>query len=303
MHSLSHSFLTFLFTASTFLDSCYAAALPQQLTVLSQTQVSSFQPYAYYAAAAYCKPSAILSWSCGTNCQSKSFHPVASGGDGVVTQYWYVGYDEALQSVIVGNEGTKPTAILPLIEDIEISLKPLSPSLFPGIPSSVLVHQGFRDAHARTASAILDAVNATLSLFLANQVTLVGHSLGGAISLLSTLHLSLHLPPTTSLKTITFGLPRIGNQAFADLIDSHAPSFTLTRITNARDPVPILPGRFLGFRHPSGELHVDARSGAWVVCPGQENTSSACTDGAVPNIFMSSEGDHDGPYAGVRTKC
>jgi hypothetical protein len=37
--------------------------------------------------------------------------------------------------------------------------------------------------------------------------------------------------------------------------------------------VPILPGRFLGFHHPTGEIHIQADN-SWVSCPGEDNTSA-----------------------------
>jgi hypothetical protein len=43
------------------------------------------------------------------NCNANSgFEPVASGGDGDSIQYWFVGYDPALEEVIVSHQGTDP---------------------------------------------------------------------------------------------------------------------------------------------------------------------------------------------------
>ncbi|KAI0825661.1 lipase [Irpex lacteus] len=293
---------------SSLILACFdtATGLPtrrQGVSPLSQDQISAFSPYTYYAAAAYCEPSTTLTWTCGTNCQSNpSFQPVASGGDGGVTQFWYVGYDIALQSVIVGHQGTDVDKVLPVLEDIDIIQDFLNPTLFPGVSSSVKVHQGFRDAHAKSASAVLAAVNTTLAKYSANHVTVVGHSLGGAIGLLSSFYLSLHLPASTTFKTVLYGMPRVGNEAFATLIDTH-PSLSLSRITNRRDPVPILPGRFLGFHHPSGEVHIDDPSESWIACSGQDNTSDECEIGDTPNIFESDADDHTGPYDEITIGC
>jgi hypothetical protein len=41
-------------------------------------------------------------------------------------------------------------------------------------------------------------------------------------------------------------------------------------VTNENDPVPTVPPRFLGFQHPSGEVHINT-NGLVVSCPGQEN--------------------------------
>lgn len=58
---------------------------------------------------------------------------------------------------------------------------------------------------------------------------------------------------------------QVGNQAFADYVDAHATS--LNHINNKKDPIPILPGRFLGYHHPSGEIHIGSDS-VWSACPG-----------------------------------
>ncbi|RXW16252.1 hypothetical protein EST38_g9602 [Candolleomyces aberdarensis] len=35
-------------------------------------------------------------------CTNPNFEPIASGGDGALVQYWYVGYDPTLETIIVG---------------------------------------------------------------------------------------------------------------------------------------------------------------------------------------------------------
>ena len=73
-------------------------------------------------------------------------------------------------------------------------------------------------------------------------MALVGHSLGGALALLDAVFLPLHLPTGTKFTTITYGMPRVGNQAFADYVDAHVTN--LSHINNKKDPVPILATAF-----------------------------------------------------------
>jgi len=275
--------------------------VPRQIiTALTAAQVAAFKPYSYYAASAYCQPSTTLAWSCGANCNANSgFQPVASGGDGSVTQFWYVGYDPALATIIVAHQGTDSSAILPLVTDADFFLDNLDSNLFPGINSSIKVHDGFGNAQARAAASVLSAVQTAMTRYGTTRVTIVGHSLGGAIALIDSVYLPLHLPAGTIFRTITYGLPRVGNQAFADYIDAQT---SLTHTNNKHDAVPILPGRFLGFRHPGGEIHIES-SGSWASCPGQDNTNEQCTIGYVPNIFSGVLGDHSGPYDGVNMGC
>ncbi|TFK42180.1 lipase class 3 family protein [Crucibulum laeve] len=271
----------------------------QSITALSTAQISAFKPFTFFASTAYCNPSTTLAWSCGANCNANAdFIPVASGGDGASVQFWYVGFSPSQASVIVAHQGTDTSEIEADLTDVKAVLGTLDATLFPGVSSSVEVHEGFRDEQAKTATQILSAVRTAISAHSATRVTVVGHSLGAAIALLDGVYLPLHISDVT-FRTIGYGMPRVGNQAFADYVDSH---ITLTHINNKKDPVPILPGRFLGYHHPSGEVHI-AESNAWLSCPGQDNTSTQCSVGDVPNIFEGSTGDHDGPYDGVTMGC
>lgn len=61
-----------------------------------------------------------------------------------------------------------------MLTDLIIPLKPLDPTLFPGVDPSVQVHTGFADAHARTALIILNEVKRLMSLHSTGTVTVVG---------------------------------------------------------------------------------------------------------------------------------
>lgn len=272
----------------------------QSITTLTATQVASYKPYSYYAAAAYCAPAKTLAWNCGLNCNSNTgFIPVASGGNGATIQYWYVGYDPTLKTVIIGYQGTDASKILPIITDADFILTPLNSALFPGIGSSIKTHNGFGDAHARSATAVLAAVRNAISKYSATKVTIIGHSLGGALATISSIYLPLHLPADTVFKTITYGSPRVGNQAFVDYINARR---DVSRVVNRADIVPIVPGRFLGFAHVNGEKHI-LSSLQWVDCPGQDNTNSQCNIGYAPNLWSGNSNDHGGPYDGVMMYC
>ncbi|KAG2364628.1 hypothetical protein BDR07DRAFT_1482246 [Suillus spraguei] len=272
----------------------------QSITALTTTQIDTFTPYTYYASAGYCTNTQTLAWDCGTNCEANSqFKPVASGGNGDSVQYWFVGYDPNLHTVIVSHQGTDPSEILPLITDVDILLTNLNPTLFPGISSNIQAHNGFESAQASTATDVLAAVESAMSTYSTKSVTLVGHSLGAAITLLDSVYLPLWLPAGTTFTTICYGLPRVGNQAFANYVDAN---LHLTHINNEEDPIPICPGISLGFVHPAGEVHIED-SGEWAACPGQDNPSTQCIVGDVPTILNGNLSDHLGPYNGIEMGC
>lgn len=307
------NFLSALLVLSASIFSTYASPLSfstrenSGVTPLTSEQVSAFKPFTFYASSAYCQPTTTINWTCGTTCeQNAGFIPTDSGGDGTDTQFWFVGFDTALNSVIVAHEGTNASSLVAWLTDFEFAMDNLDPNLFPGVPTSVLVHSGFAAAHARAAPEVLSAVNKTLSEHPGASVSITGHSLGGALALLESLFLPLHLPAETNFKTVTYGMPRVGNKAFADYVDAHVTSQSggtgLTHINNKKDIVPILPLRTMGFQHPSAEVHIQA-SEEWDACSGQENPSKLCTDGDVPNILEADIPDHDGPYDGVIIGC
>ncbi|KAJ7355771.1 lipase [Mycena albidolilacea] len=285
----------------------YSAPAPdsdQTIITLSDAQIAAYRPYTFFAGTGYCPANFTQTWSCGANCLANlDFKPVASGGDGEFVQYWFVGYSPSLKRVIVSHEGTRLNAIVSMLTDVSVLQTNLSPVLFPGIGSDVLAHCGFVEEHAKTAPAILATVKTALDKYKASHVTLVGHSLGGALALLDSVYLPLHVPSSVKFNTVAYGLPRVGNRAFANYVDAHT---SLARINNQKDIVPVVPSRmplpWLDYQHAGGEVHIQA-SGEWLSCPGQENQSELCSVGDVPDILFGSIADHDGPYDGVEISC
>jgi hypothetical protein len=108
--------------------------------------------------------------------------------------------------------------------------------------------------------------------------------------------------PQMSLTLVSYGMPRVGNPAFADYI-SGLSQVSITRIINYHDVVPIVPGQFLGYKHPVGEIHItddSSISGTWVSCPGEDDgTDSQCEDSTVSSIFSGSVDNHSGPYNSI----
>lgn len=48
----------------------------------------------------------------------------------------------------------------------------------------------------------------------------LGHSLGAAIATLDATMLRMQLPSDVTVDSVVFGLPRVGNQQFADMVDA-----------------------------------------------------------------------------------
>jgi predicted lipase len=113
-----------------------------------------------------------------------------------------------------------------VLNDAQFLLQPINSTLFPGVSPEVEVHEGFAEAQQRTAALILGAVQGALKDKKASKVRVFGHSLGAAIAMMDALMFKMVLDPKVDVQTTVFGLPRGGNQAYADLLDEQVGSFT-----------------------------------------------------------------------------
>ncbi|THU93602.1 alpha/beta-hydrolase [Dendrothele bispora CBS 962.96] len=176
----------------------------------------------------------------------------------------------------------------------------------------IKVHGGFLNEYLEFSRPILSAVRDTIAQDGVHHVTVVGHSMGAALALLDSISLSLHLTNDVVIDTIAYGLPQIGNQAFANYVDNHIKN--LKRITNRQaiiaakeDYIPSLPGERLNYAQPKqGQIHIRT-NGEWVRCvPGPcsrvvDNPQAPDTqdiDKLAPGIMS-----HIGPYDSVSLHC
>lgn len=85
--------------------------------------------------------------------------------------------------------------------------------------------------YGRTAADVHLAVKKAIANSGFKTVTIVGHSLGGALALLDSIYLPTFVP-NVAYSLVTFGMPRVGNQALADYIDKNYLHLNVIRITN-----------------------------------------------------------------------
>ncbi|KZT56755.1 alpha/beta-hydrolase [Calocera cornea HHB12733] len=285
-----------LLASLAILSASAAPLIPREntapVTPLTAAQISAITPFAYMASAAYCTTASVISWDCGGPCSAlPGMVPIAAGGDNTDTPDWYVAYYPSAGAAVVSHQGTNTASLESWLDDLEANLVDIDPNYFPGL-SGIEVHDGFQSTFESTAASVLSAVQTAISSHGATQLYVVGHSLGAAIAIFDALYLhsQVSIPVTTRL----FGLPRAGNQAFANYVDSKLSG--LYHVVNYNDIVPRLPSTDFGYEHPSGEVFITANGGStYDLCPGQENYN--CAIGI--NFLDDSTTPHDGPYAGV----
>ncbi|KZO92898.1 alpha/beta-hydrolase, partial [Calocera viscosa TUFC12733] len=249
---------------------------------------------AYFAEQAYCPMDSVTARTCGPACDATPGVTVlATGGDGAATPHWYIAHDTASQSIVVAHQGSDPANLASLLDDLDVLPSPLNVTLFPQATIAVLVHTGFQLAFQRSVDEIDRVVPSALELYGVSQVQVTGHSLGAAIAILDSVHLAHLLGPSISVRTTVFGLPRLGNPAWASLVDAtlSGTNPALIHMSNKFDPMPDLPPQLLGWQHPEGELYIEPGSDDVVNCPGEENIHCA-----LGNLLALDIEDHFGPY-------
>ncbi|GJE84676.1 lipase family protein [Phanerochaete sordida] len=274
-----------------------SAATDGATSSVSQSTINStLQRPGFFARAAYCETQSLQALTCGAPCDAISkIKILQAGGDGGEIPRFFVAQDPDSQTIVVAHQGTDPTNLLSDLNDVEVAQVAMNSTRFPSAAKGSLVHDGFQDTQGRTADLVLSTVKAALASSGYTRVLATGHSLGAAVATLDATMLRMQLPASVEVDSVVFGLPRVGNQPFADMIDALLPSFS--HVTNQHDPVPDVPPRFLSFQHPAGELHITAVDAAgatatMVECPGQENSN--CSEGN--SLLDASVGNHLGPY-------
>lgn len=122
------------------------------------------------------------------------------------------------------------------------------------------VHEGFMASWRHTRPHILPHLRVLVYRYPDYSLTLVGHSLGGAVAALASLDFQSR---GWNPKVTTFGEPRIGNQGLMQYIDrsfSEGGHVNITgryrRVTHIEDPVPLLPLTEWGYKMHAGEVFI-----------------------------------------------
>ena len=122
------------------------------------------------------------------------------------------------------------------------------------------VHLGFMTSWRHTRPHIVPYLEELVNQHPEYQLTLVGHSLGGAVAALASLDFKSR---GWNPQVTTFGEPRIGNQGLVRYFDQ---AFSRTngkntsgmfrRVTHVDDPVPLLPLSEWGYGMHAGEIYI-----------------------------------------------
>lgn len=137
-------------------------------------------------------------------------------------------------------------------------------------------HQGFLISWAAIQNVTITAVEEALAANPTYSLVATGHSLGAALATLAGATLR---DLGYAVDIYTYGLPRVGNDVFADYVTAQPGADY--RVTHLDDPVPKLPPIWLGYRHTSPEYWLSTGNSSTAVyntteievCVGNANVS------------------------------
>jgi len=219
--------------------------------------------------------------------------------------FGYAGIDTLSRHVVVAYRGT--TSLEQMADEVlHHALVP-----YPGLPEGARVNQFFYLA----AAALQPTLGITLSGLLMAcpgcDLVFTGHSLGGAMAMLSAF-MAASLSGGHRLLVYTFGQPRVGNHALSTQIDAILP--LLFRVVNAADVFPHLPqctvasggdcdGTSDGYYHagtelwfPYGDYENNVMCGHRECIRAPRNEDPSCSNGLMSMDYPPSIHDHHGYF-------
>jgi triacylglycerol lipase len=122
-----------------------------------------------------------------------------------------------------------------------------------GSSSGALMHRGFVKCYFAVRQTIHDFIDARD----VSEVTVTGHSLGGALATLCAVDVQYNFASKIAVDIYTFGAPKVGNAGFRDSFHRRVPNSF--RFVNGMDIVPELPRWWQGYRHVDAEHRIGQR--------------------------------------------
>ncbi|KIK80707.1 hypothetical protein PAXRUDRAFT_833371 [Paxillus rubicundulus Ve08.2h10] len=178
---------------------------------------------------------------------------VAQFMDLVTSTQGFIARDDQREELVIAFRGT--TDVTSILVDMSIILVPLKGPGLPPLNSSLVarsaeprVHIGFLVAFQTIAQTVLDKLELQLQVHPSYTVVVCGHSLGGAIASIASAAID-HTFPGKSISLYTFGQPRTGNPAFAELVEGALGVENVYRCVHLIDGVPTMIPTNLGYQH------------------------------------------------------
>jgi triacylglycerol lipase len=146
----------------------------------------------------------------------------------------YIIYDRKQKTVYITFRGTDDLKDWAYNLDINMEEITITSPLLMDTKVKPLVHSGFLTKF----KALSSKIETSLDAFDFSTMVISGHSLGGALATIGSIHFQL-MYPSVSITLYVFGSPRCGNKEFTKLVEEKIDKYC--RIVNETDPVNELP--------------------------------------------------------------
>jgi len=265
-------------------------------TPISQNLFNEFEELSRIVDIAYCVGSLNTGverpFQCLSYCNNfPTFELKQTWNTGITLQdscgYVALSHAPALPRIVVAFRGTY--SIANAIADLSFTKQEYVPYPSRGPQEKCegcLVHSGFYESWTQTEAIIGDIVGGLVREYPDYKLTLVGHSLGGAVAALAGLDFGGrgYNPIVT-----TFGEPKVGNSALANFFNKKFTAHTYRRVTHIHDPVPLVPLTQWNYSQHAYEYYISAPQLPYTredihLCEGSEDIN--CIAGGSPNILQ-----------------
>ncbi|KAJ9086558.1 hypothetical protein DSO57_1002685 [Entomophthora muscae] len=144
------------------------------------------------------------------------------------------------------------------------------------------VHKGFKKMADDLKESYKGLLTSYIKKYPKYTLVVTGHSLGGALAVLSTAILQKELNiEWEKIILITYGQPRVGNQAFASWLNSKP--MHVTRVVNQNDIYPHLPPKTKnGYVHANTEIYLNDKIAH--VCQSTGFEAKTCSNSRAPKL-------------------
>lgn len=190
---------------------------------------------AYMSSIAYESIASINAWNCG-RCGKYPLLNVKAFSNTTGDIQGFTGYSSNLKGIIVAFRGSSN------IQNwiINLSFNQIAYSRC----TNCKVHNGFHTGWNTVKATVHSHIQSLMALHRDSKIYITGHSLGGALAVISAPEIKEAFGNITEV--LTFGQPRVGNSEFAAWYASVA---TLNRVVHYGDLVPHVPPQANGYVH------------------------------------------------------
>lgn len=234
---------------------------------IPQSTYADLTRFAKYSSAAY----QVLCPRPLGNTRVKEFRNLATSTAG------YIARDDQRREIVVAFRGSQQLKDF-LVDGALVQVPYESPGVQLNTTDVVMTHAGFLLAYNSVYGTVLDGVGSQLKQHKNYSIVSTGHSLGGALASLGSLSIKSNFP-MANVRLYTFGQPRTGNAAYADLVQQVVGSENIYRAVHTYDGVPTMVPEELDYRHHEREFwqfEEPPEPATVIQCEGQEDPT--CSD-------------------------